>query len=75
MHEKRASFSKVAFNGDPAPMSMGNVLDNGEAKARTAELPATGLIDPVESFKKTEQMLFWNSDTVILNTDPQFFFV
>ena len=75
MHGKRASLPKGAFNGDPAAMGMGNVLDNGKTKTRSAELPTAGLIDPVESFKKTGQMLFWNPDTAIFNADLQFFFM
>jgi hypothetical protein len=53
MQRKRASFPRDAVNGDTAAMGMDDVLDNGKTESRTAEFPASGLIDPVESFKKT----------------------
>ena len=34
-------------------MGLGNVFDNGKAESRSAEFPASGLIDPIKSFKKT----------------------
>ena len=73
MQRKRASFSRDAVNGYPAAMGMGNVLDDGKTESRTAKFTASGLVDPVESFKKTGQMFLWNSAAMILNTDLQLF--
>ena len=65
MQRKRASFPGDAINGDMAAMGMGDVLDNGKAESRASEFPASGFIDPVESFEQAGQMLLHNSDSVV----------
>ena len=46
---------------------------DGKPKSGASEFTASGLVNPVKSFKKSRQMFFGDSDTLVFNTDYYLF--
>ena len=54
---EEAAFSRSTVNAYLATVGLDDVLDDRQPQAGTTLLAAAGLIDPIESFKQTRQML------------------
>ena len=66
---KGASFAWCAFNGKSTAMSLDNMLYDGKPKSSASEFTASGLVNPVKSFKKSGQVFFGDSDAMVFNAD------
>ena len=69
MDYKNAPHPKGAFYRDIASVSLGDVFYDGKAQSGAALIPASGLVDPVKSFKQPGEVFFSDSDALIGDSD------
>ncbi len=67
-----APFPQAAFQRHPAAVGLGDVLDDGQAQAGAAPLPAPACIHPVKTFKDAGQVLRGNAAALIFDLDDDF---
>lgn len=69
MNTKCTSLTRGAFDSYMTAMGLGNVLDDGQAETGTSQVTAAGLIDAVETLKKSWQMIFGDAVTLVRYPD------
>lgn len=72
MQGKDTALSEPTFDGDATFVRLDNVLDDGQPQSGSAEFSATGLIDAVEAFKQTGEVLLGDAAAAVTNVYEQF---
>ena len=72
MQGERAALSQFALHGHTAAVGLGDVLDDGQPQAGTAELAAARFVHPVEPFKQARKMFFGNAHALVREADLDF---
>ena len=57
MNREGAPLAERAFDGHASPVSLNDMLHDGESESRSAELAAAGLVDTVEPLEEARQVL------------------
>ena len=70
---KDASFAWRAFNVNSTGVCLDNMLYDGKPKSGATEFTASGLVNPVKSFKESRQVFFSYSDALVFDTDYYLF--
>ena len=62
---EKAAFAQAAFHRDVAAVGLGDVLDDGQAQARPAQIAAASLVDAVEPLEQARKVLARHSRAVV----------
>jgi len=60
---------EFALGADGSPMRQNDMLGNGESKSRSPRFARARLIDAVETFKETRQMLRGNAGAKVFDEE------
>ena len=69
MDGENTALARGALDGNPAAVDLDDMLDDGKPEAGAPELPAPGLVHPVEALKDPGQVLDWDPDPGVPDPD------
>ena len=68
-NRERRTHTDLAVNLHVPPMHLGDVLDDGQPETSPAHIPTPALVDSIEAFKESMQMLWFNARPSIDNAE------